>query len=74
MHSSELPKEHPLDVLGEKHNIRHQLIPSGQCELNGKVERSHRIDEEGFYRLSSYESLKEIQADPCPSGQVTFQK
>ncbi|MCK4385446.1 MAG: integrase core domain-containing protein [candidate division Zixibacteria bacterium] len=49
-----------------QYNIRHKFIPSGQCELNGKVERSHRIDEEEFYRLSSYKSLKEIQ--------VTFQK
>jgi transposase InsO family protein len=56
-----LPKQHPLDLLCEKHNIRHKLIPPGQCELNGKVERSHRIDEEEFYRLNPHKSLKEIQ-------------
>lgn len=55
------PKSHPLDLLCQKHNIYHKLIPPGQCELNGKVERSHRIDEEEFYRLNSYPSLKELQ-------------
>ena len=61
-----LPKQHPLDILCEKHNIHHKFIPPGQCEINGKVERSHRIDEEEFYRLDSYKSLKETQ--------VAFQK
>ena len=56
-----LPKSHSLDILCEKHNIRHKLIPPGQCQVNGKVERSHRIDEEEFYRLKPYKSLKEIQ-------------
>jgi transposase InsO family protein len=56
------PKEHPLDILCQKHNIRHKLIPPGQCQINGKVERSHRIDEEEFYRLKTYKSLKEIQS------------
>lgn len=55
------PKEHPLDTLCKKHNIHHKLIPLGQCEINGKVERSHRIDEEEFYRLITYTSLKKLQ-------------
>jgi transposase InsO family protein len=55
------PKEHHLDTLCKKHNIHHKLIPLGQCEINGKVERSHRIDEEEFYRLKTYSSLKELQ-------------
>jgi transposase InsO family protein len=55
------PKEHPLDILCQKHKIYHRLIPPGQCELNGKVERSHRIDEEEFYRLNRYLDLKTLQ-------------
>lgn len=55
------PKEHILDILCQQHKIQHKLIPKGQCEVNGKVERSHRIDEEEFYRLKTYISLKEIQ-------------
>ena len=57
------PKSHPLDILCEKHNIRHKLISPGQCQINGKVERSHRIDEEEFYRLKTYKSLKQIQSE-----------
>jgi len=58
---NKLPKSHPLDILCQKHNIRHKLIPPGQCQINGKVERSHRIDEEEFYRLKTYKSLEKIQ-------------
>lgn len=40
---------HPfVDYLNEQ-SIRHRLIPPGQKELNGKVERSHRIDDDEFY-------------------------
>src|SRR5690606_11708576 len=30
-------------------DVEHRLIPPGVKELNGKVERSHRIDEQYFY-------------------------
>lgn len=43
-------KEHPLDVYCREKNIRHKLIPPGEKEINGKVERSHRTDDEEFYR------------------------
>jgi len=41
--------EHPMDSWCRKNRIAHQLIPPGEKELNGKVERSHRIDEQYFY-------------------------
>lgn len=44
------PKTHPLDVYCEEERIRHKLIPPGEKELQGKVERSHRTDDEEFYR------------------------
>jgi transposase InsO family protein len=44
------PKTHPLDLYCEQQRIVHRLIPPGQKELNGKVERSHRTDDEEFYR------------------------
>ncbi len=44
------PKEHPLDQYCRKIKIRHKLIPPGEKELQGKVERSHRTDDEEFYR------------------------
>jgi transposase InsO family protein len=43
-------KEHPLDTYCREANIRHKLIPPGEKELQGKVERSHRTDDEEFYR------------------------
>ena len=40
---------HPMDKWCEQKNIRRRLIPPGVKELNGKVERSHRIDADYFY-------------------------
>jgi transposase InsO family protein len=40
---------HPMDEWCDKYSIRHRLIPPGVKELNGKVERSHRIDADYFY-------------------------
>ena len=37
------PKTHVLDELCEANEIRHVLIPPGEKELQGLVERSHRI-------------------------------
>lgn len=44
------PKEHPLDQYCQAVKIQHKLIPPGEKELQGKVERSHRTDDEEFYR------------------------
>ena len=57
------PKVHPLDQYCEKVGIRHKLIPPGEKEINGKVERSHRTDDEEFYypmkkRVGSLEELQ----------------
>lgn len=41
--------EHPVDTWCEAQGIQHRLIPPGVKELNGKVERSHRIDMQYFY-------------------------
>lgn len=40
---------HPMDDWCSKQEITHRLIPPGVKELNGKVERSHRIDADYFY-------------------------
>jgi len=40
---------HPMDTWCVAQGIRHRLIPPGVKELNGKVERSHRIDADYFY-------------------------
>jgi len=41
--------EHSMDQWCQKNGIKHRCIPPGEKELNGKVERSHRIDEQYFY-------------------------
>lgn len=42
--------EHPLDTYLKSVGIIHKLIPVGRKEYNGKVERSHRTDDEELYR------------------------
>ena len=39
---------------GEDRGIRHVYIKPRSPELNGKVERSHRSDQEEFYQLLTY--------------------
>ena len=54
------PKIHALDVFCGSHGIRHVLIPPGEKELQGLVERSHRQDdEELFHRVKAYD-LREL--------------
>ncbi len=52
---------HPFDTLCEELGIEHKLIKPRTPRHNGKVERSHRSDNERFYRylkFYSYEDLK----------------
>jgi len=52
--------EHAMDKWCRFNGIKHRLIPPGVKELNGKVERSHRIDEQYFYWRASTISLDTI--------------
>lgn len=52
------PNEHPLTRWCRENGVKHRLLPPGAKELNGKVERSHRIDEQYFYwKQDSYRNL-----------------
>jgi transposase InsO family protein len=42
--------------------IAHRHIPPGCPESNGKVERSHRTDEEEFFRRTTFRSVTELAA------------
>ena len=56
----------PVDMFLEKFGIKHQLIRPHTPRHNGKVERSHRSDQESFYNFleySTYDELKEKMAD-----------
>jgi transposase InsO family protein len=54
-------KRMPLHAVQEwctKNRIHHRCIPPGEKELNGKVERSHRLDEQYFYWRAPTDTLE----------------
>lgn len=46
----------------EDKGIRHAYIKPSSPQLNGKVERSHRADEQEFYQLLSYKGDVDLEA------------
>lgn len=52
---------HGLDVFCQEHKIKHFLIDPGKPAQNGKVERSHREDQEKFYERNKFASFKDLQ-------------
>ncbi len=46
----------------EDFGIRHVYIKRGTPQLNGKVERSHRSDQQEFYQLLSYKGDVDLEA------------
>jgi transposase InsO family protein len=58
LHPSTNKPKHPMDEWCEQRGIRHRCIPPGEKELNGKVERSHRIDEQYFYWRAPTKSIE----------------
>lgn len=52
---------HALDVFCTKHDIVHYLIDPGKPAQNGRVERSHREDEEKFYQKNRFRSAQELK-------------
>jgi len=63
---SDEPKEHPLDTFCNEFNIAHKLVPPGEKELQGLVERSHRQDDQELFSrinpfiLSEFEALLKV--------------
>lgn len=55
-------REHLMDRWCRENGITHRLIPPGAKELNGKVERSHRIDEQYFYWQAPTDDLAHFNA------------
>lgn len=51
------PRLHPLDLECQKLNIIHYLIDPGKPAQNGKVERSHRTDQEMFYDRRKFKTV-----------------
>lgn len=55
------PRLHDFDLVCQKYNIIHYLIDPGKPAQNGKVERSHREDQEKFYERIRFKTLRELE-------------
>ena len=55
------PRLHPLDIECQKKNIIHYLIDPGKPAQNGKVERSHRSDQEIFYDRNRFKTVGDLE-------------
>lgn len=55
------PKLHALDLLYQEYNIIHYLIDPGKPSQNGKVERSHRSDQESFYDSNTFRNIRDLE-------------
>ena len=60
-HPSKTSRVHPLDVFCNRYHIRHKLIRPRTPWHNGKVERSHRNDQERFYNYLRFYSFSDLQ-------------
>lgn len=56
--NTETGREHLMDQWCRQNGITHRCIRPGAKELNGKVERSHRIDEQYFYWKAPTDTLE----------------
>lgn len=52
---------HIFDAICQKYNIIHYLIDPGKPAQNGKVERSHRSDQESFYDRNTFVDLNDLK-------------
>ena len=59
-------RTHPLDTLLNQLNITHQLIRPRTPRHNGKVERSHRNDQNRFYNFLSFYSYDDLKKQTKP--------
>lgn len=56
------PKEHLLEKFCKENGIDHKLIPPGEKELQGLVERSHRQDDQELFSRINPIDLKEFNS------------
>lgn len=55
------PRLHDFDIECQKLNIQHYLIDPGKPAQNGRVERSHRSDQEQFYDHIKFRTFEELR-------------
>jgi len=56
--TSALDKPHPFEEHLKEKGIRRKLIPIATPKQNGKVERSHRTDDEEFYNQRKFRKVE----------------
>lgn len=60
-HAKKTKRTHPLDTLCNELKIEHKLIRPRTPQHNGKVERSHRNDQERFYNFLNFYSYEDLK-------------
>ena len=60
-HNKSTKRIHPFDIFCNQYEIRHKLIIPKTPWHNGKVERSHRNDQERFYNYLRFYSFDDLQ-------------
>lgn len=55
------PRLHGFDILCRELGMEHYLIDPGKPAQNGKVERSHRSDQEIFYNRNRFKTIEELE-------------
>jgi transposase InsO family protein len=55
------PRLHGFDILCQELGVEHYLIDPGKPAQNGKVERSHRSDQEMFYDRNKFKNVEELK-------------
>ena len=60
-HTQKTDRVHPLDALCDRLHIVHKTIRPKTPWHNGKVERSHRNDQERFYNFLKFYSYEDLQ-------------
>ena len=58
---ADIKKEHPLEKLLKELGIKHHKIQPRTPQHNGKVERSHRNDNERFYSYLKFYSIEDLR-------------
>jgi transposase len=61
-YSKEYKRTHPFDKFCQSYCINHKLIRPRTPWHNGKVERSHRNDQERFYNFLTFYSFDDLKA------------
>jgi len=57
------PRLHEFDLVCQRKNIIHYLIDPGKPAQNGKVERSHRTDQEMFYDRHKFKNVLRLKKE-----------